>query len=200
MGRHIRPSEIRSLLIPLGILLLFRLPGNTVANPNVNTNLQKGKVWAVLPNSIPFQNPDKYSVHNILNDLNIAPHRKRKGKSRRESTSIIRQFRRQYPPAPQTGTGELNPDSALFYQGNSHAQIPLDGGNLCPPQCVCKSLEVECKNQKLREIPRFIPIRTEKLSLVGNKIQTLGNTSFWGLKNLKFLTADSTPVHKVHTG
>nr|ABB21043.1 variable lymphocyte receptor A [Eptatretus burgeri] len=86
--------------------------------------------------------------------------------------------------------------TAWISQANE-ALCKKDGG-VC--SCNNNKNSVDCSNKKLTAIPSNIPADTKKLVLQGNKLSSLPNTAFHGLKELTYLDLDGNQLQTLPPG
>ncbi|XP_023241480.1 slit homolog 2 protein-like [Centruroides sculpturatus] len=69
-----------------------------------------------------------------------------------------------------------------------------DFESLCPSKCVCTGNVIQCSRQKLRSVPKTIPVTATEVILSYNKLQCIQEDSFRGLKSLRILSLHGNDI------
>ncbi|CAG7714500.1 unnamed protein product [Allacma fusca] len=71
---------------------------------------------------------------------------------------------------------------------------------ICPKDCQCYNLQVDCSHRGLHSVPKGIPRNVEKIELQGNNLTTIRLSDFAGLGSLRVIQLSDNEIHTVEKG
>ncbi|KAF7262142.1 hypothetical protein EG68_01619 [Paragonimus skrjabini miyazakii] len=191
---HRMPLNWVSIFILGSVVFVSTICANKGGKQGDNQTKKFNKVWAVLPETIQTFSfaPNGASMINYPKEWDSKRPIVRREISRRSRFYLKQQ---QELKMPDSSVGFI-----MSRRSTPQVQLIQTVRNLCPSGCKCSYLEVDCRHGNFKEIPKNIPLNTERLTIIGSELRRLTVSSFDRLNNLKTLLLLNNRIETIESG